>query len=116
MSARVKPPLSTFAPELLVGRVALITGGGRGIGRITALAMARLGASVAIAARNADNLARTASEITDAGGRCITIVADIRDTESVDAMVAATLAEFGKVCSTELDAREVVGSCARSDR
>ncbi len=97
MSDRVKPPLSTFAPELLGGRVALITGGGRGIGRITALAMARLGAFVAIAARNADNLARTASEISDAGGRCITIVADIRNTESVDAMVAATLAEFGKV-------------------
>ena len=116
MSDRVKPPLSTFAPDLLGGRTALITGGGHGIGRITALAMARLGASVAIAARNADNLARTGAEITEAGGRCITIVADIRDTESVDAMVAATLAEFGKVCSTELDAREVVGSCARSDR
>ena len=97
MTERVKPPLSTFAPDLLANRVALITGGGRGIGRITALAMARLGADVVIAARNADNLGRTASEIGEMGRRCIKMVTDIRDTVAVDAMVTATIAEFGKV-------------------
>ena len=90
-------PLATYAPDLFAGTVALVTGGGRGIGRITALAFARLGADVAIGARNADNLARTADEIRAQGGRCVAAVTDIRSTESVEALVAATLDAFGKV-------------------
>jgi NAD(P)-dependent dehydrogenase (short-subunit alcohol dehydrogenase family) len=90
-------PLATYAPDLFAGTVALVTGGGRGIGRITALAFARLGADVSVGARNADNLARTADEIRALGGRCVATVTDIRSTESVEALVAATLDAFGKV-------------------
>lgn len=88
-------PLATFAPDLFAGKVALVTGGGRGIGRITALAFARLGADVAIAARNGENLARTQAEIEALGRRCVASVTDIRDTAQVEAMVAGVLDGLG---------------------
>ena len=92
-----RSPLATFAPDLFAGTVALVTGGGRGIGRLTALAFARLGADVSVAARNGENLARTKAEIEALGGRCVATVTDIRDTDSVEATVAATLGGFGQV-------------------
>ena len=49
-------PLKIFSPELFSGRTALVTGGGRGIGKHIALAFARLGANVVIASRNPENL------------------------------------------------------------
>lgn len=88
---------STFAPGLFTGRVALVTGGGRGIGRLTALAFARLGADVSIAARNPDNLSRTEAEILALGARCISTVTDIRDVDQVEAVTAATVTAFGKI-------------------
>ena len=94
MSAVPKGPLSTYAPDLYVGKTVLVTGGGRGIGRLTALAFARLGADVSIAARNAENLAKTHAEIEGFGRRCVSNTTDIRDVESVEAMVAATVNAF----------------------
>jgi NAD(P)-dependent dehydrogenase (short-subunit alcohol dehydrogenase family) len=88
-------PLATFAPDLFAGKVALVTGGGRGIGRITALAFARLGADVATAARNGENLARTQAEIEALGRRCVASVTDIRDTAQVEAMVAGVVDGLG---------------------
>ena len=90
-------PLSTYAPSLFAGKAVLVTGGGRGIGRLTALAFARLGADVSIAARNAENLDKTLDEIRSCARRCISTVTDIRSVESVEAMVAATVAEFGRL-------------------
>jgi NAD(P)-dependent dehydrogenase (short-subunit alcohol dehydrogenase family) len=90
-------PLSTFAPNLFAGRTALITGGGRGIGREIALAFAGLGADLIIASRNADNLTATGRDIEALGRRCLAQVTNVRKPEEVDALVAATLATFGKI-------------------
>ena len=93
----VADPLATFAPGMLDGHVAIVTGGGRGIGRRTALAMARLGADVSIAARDGANLERTRAEIIEIRGRCLATVTDIRSVGSVEAMTAATLDCYSKV-------------------
>ncbi len=90
-------PLSTFAPNLFAGRSALITGGGRGIGRDIALAFASLGADLVIASRNPDNLATTARDIEAMGRRCLAQTTNVRKPEEVDALVAAAIAKFGKI-------------------
>ena len=90
-------PLSTFAPQLFRGTTALVTGGGRGIGRHTALAFARLGANVVIASRKAENLDPTAEEIRAAGVDCLAVPTNIRETDQVDALVQQGLDRFGAI-------------------
>ena len=79
----------------LNGKVALITGGGRGIGRAIALRFVSEGAAVMLAATRRDALEATAVEIRKAGGRAATAITDVADEGAVKAMVAATLAELG---------------------
>jgi len=74
--------------------VALITGGGRGIGRAVALRLAKNGWDVAIAARSADELAATAK---DAGGLTLAVAADVASPEQVRAMVQRTESELGPI-------------------
>jgi len=82
----------------LSGRVALISGGGRGIGRAIALALARDGADVAINYRRGEESARaTAAEIESLGRKSRVYQADVADFEQDRAMVEAVLADFGKV-------------------
>lgn len=91
------PPLSTFAPDLFAHRVALVTGGGRGIGRAIALAFARLGADVVIASRNAENLAPTAADIEALGRQCLSMPTNVRNPAEVDALLARALDRFGRI-------------------
>ena len=88
---------SVFAPGLLRGQVALVTGGGSGIGRCTAHELASLGAAVAIVGRTAARLDAVRDEIERAGGVCATHACDIREEAQVQATVTAVLARFGRI-------------------
>ncbi len=82
----------------LSGRVALVTGGGSGIGAATAHLLARYGADVAISGRTEATLEQTSREIAEATGRrCLPVSADLRDEEQVKAMVARVVAELGRI-------------------
>jgi NAD(P)-dependent dehydrogenase (short-subunit alcohol dehydrogenase family) len=78
-------------------RFALITGGGRGIGRAAALALARAGWHVALAGRNAEPLAETAREIEGLGRRALAHPCDVADPAAVKALFAATEHAFGRL-------------------
>ncbi|MCX8073763.1 MAG: SDR family oxidoreductase [Candidatus Binatia bacterium] len=93
----VHPALSVFAPDLFRGRTALVTGGGRGIGRAIALAFARLGANVVIAARTPEPLTSTAQEIEALGSVCLAVPTNIREIDQVERLVAQTLERFGAI-------------------
>ena len=71
----------------LTGQVAIVTGGGRGIGRSIALGLASAGASVGVVARSADQIAQVADEIAQARGRGVAVAADVSDSEAVGRMV-----------------------------
>jgi glucose 1-dehydrogenase len=82
----------------LSGKVALVTGASLGIGRATALAMAKAGASVAVNYRSSDAQAEDLVQtILGNGGRAIKIRADVADLEAVQRMVAETVEAFGKL-------------------
>ncbi|MEN9628138.1 MAG: hypothetical protein RJA10_1365 [Pseudomonadota bacterium] len=88
---------SVFRAGLFSGQVVWVTGGGSGIGRCVAHELAALGAQVVISGRSADKLARVADEITQDGGRCLTLAFDIRDEDAVKAAVAGVVAQHGPV-------------------
>ena len=80
----------------LAGKVALVTGASRGIGRATALALADAGAAVAVAYGASEAAAdEVAAQIRSGGGRAATLRADLADTESSSALVQRTLDELG---------------------
>jgi 3-oxoacyl-[acyl-carrier protein] reductase len=81
----------------LAGRVAIVTGGGSGIGAATARALAGEGAQVVLAGRHLDSLAAVAGEIEAAGGSALTAPTDVRDEAQVNALVDRTLQAFGRV-------------------
>src|SRR5262245_18361156 len=77
------------------GRVALVTGASRGIGRQVAQQLARLGARLALTARSADDLAKLASDLRAGGADVEAIPADLTDPADRERLVAATVARFG---------------------
>ena len=82
--------------KTLDGRVAVVTGGNRGIGLAIARAMAGAGARVAISSRDAASLEAAAAELEAAGAECLAIPCDVADPDSTDAMAAAVLERFGR--------------------
>ena len=79
------------------GRVALVSGGGTGIGRATALELAATGARVVVCGRRPDPLEGTRAEIESAGGECLAVPADVREEEEVAHVVDSALDRFGHV-------------------
>jgi NAD(P)-dependent dehydrogenase (short-subunit alcohol dehydrogenase family) len=93
----VSPFVSPLRSDAHRGTVALITGGGTGVGRATALEFARTGARVAVCGRRPEPLEATRAEIEAAGGECLAVQCDIRDPEMVQQLVGRVLERFGAV-------------------
>ncbi len=86
--------------DALKGKTIVVTGGGSGLGKAMTSYFLELGANVAITSRNLEKLETTAKELEAAtGGNCLPLQCDVRDYEQVEAMLAATVAKFGKVDS-----------------
>jgi 3-oxoacyl-[acyl-carrier protein] reductase len=81
----------------LDGRVAMVTGASQGIGRACAVALAKAGAQVALAARNASKLAEVAAEIEAAGGKAMAFEMDLASEDSIKAVTKAVVAQYGKI-------------------
>jgi citronellol/citronellal dehydrogenase len=86
--------VTVLRPDANAGKVALVTGGGTGIGRATALLFAATGARVVVCGRREELLARVAKEIADGGGECLAVPADVREPNEVDRLVDEALARF----------------------
>jgi NAD(P)-dependent dehydrogenase (short-subunit alcohol dehydrogenase family) len=84
-------------PGLVQGKIALVTGGGSGIGRATALKLAKEGAKVMIADYVPEGGERTVRMIEEAGGEASFVAADVSVTKQVEAMVAKTIASYGRI-------------------
>ncbi len=88
---------SVFRDGLLAGQVAIVTGGGTGIGLGISQLLAQLGAHVVVASRKRENLDVAARAIRDAGGSASAETVDVRDAEQIQAMVGRVATEHGRI-------------------
>ncbi len=82
---------------ILTGKIALVTGGGQGIGKASALMLAREGANVAVADINGQSSEQTTSEIIALGRQGLSLQADVGDLREIDRMVQQTIDAFGRI-------------------
>jgi citronellol/citronellal dehydrogenase len=88
---------SALRADANAGRVALVTGGGTGVGRATALELAATGAAVIVCGRREQPLRATEAAIAGAGGECLAIPADVREPDQVQRVVDAGIERFGDI-------------------
>lgn len=81
----------------LSGRVAIVTGAARGLGRIMAFSLSAFGATVVLASRSGEELKAVESEVKRLGGEALAITTDITREDQVDRMVAETMSAFGRI-------------------
>src|SRR5438552_16566345 len=81
----------------LDGKVAIVTGAGRGLGQQMALALARAGADIVCAARTPEQIEATAAEIRRLGRRALTVPTDVRKSDQINRLVERAIAELGRV-------------------
>jgi len=96
----------------LSGRVALVTGGSKGLGQSMARALAAQGADVAITSRTQADLEREAEEIRRLGGRVLPVAADVSEEESVRSMVGRVMEQFGQIVTQFASDRDVAAAQA----
>jgi 7-alpha-hydroxysteroid dehydrogenase len=96
--------VSSFNPFSLAGKVALITGGGRGIGEGIARAFGDAGSSLVLAARTRDDVDRVSADVISTGGSALALTADITDVSGLPNIVERTIREFGRL--------DIVVNCA----
>ena len=89
--------MSVFAQGLFADKVAVVTGGGTGLGREVAHAVAHLGGHAVIAGRTASRLDEVAASIEAAGGSCLAVPTNIREPDDVDALRDLVYERFGRV-------------------
>jgi NAD(P)-dependent dehydrogenase (short-subunit alcohol dehydrogenase family) len=87
--------MSGFAE--IAGRVVVITGASSGIGRAAALAFAKQGAVVVLAARNAEQLEDAARDCRASGGKALAVPTDVADAEAVSSLAQAAVTAFGRI-------------------
>src|SRR5438045_8825521 len=95
IACAARRPAQVCAQGLLCGQVVVVTGGGAGLGRATAVELAACGAQVVIAGRRQEPLDETASMCE--GGRCEGFVCDIREEDQVEAFVDRVLSSHGRI-------------------
>ena len=83
--------------ERLAGKVAIVTGASRGIGRAISVALAQEAATVVLAARSVPELQRTAEEVAEAGGQAEIVVTELTEEESIKNLVRGTGEKFGRL-------------------
>ncbi|PPE75717.1 short-chain dehydrogenase [Solimonas fluminis] len=88
---------TVYRPDLFKGKVALVSGGGSGIGRAVALLFARLGATLVICGRTAEKLEKVAAFVRGKGGTVLVVPTNVREPEQVDALYQRIHAEFGRL-------------------
>ncbi|HXF36867.1 MAG TPA: SDR family oxidoreductase, partial [Actinomycetota bacterium] len=92
-----RPFRSPLAPDANAGKVALVTGGGTGIGRATARELSRTGAVVAICGRRPEPLESVRAELAAAGADVLALPTDVREPAEVDRLLDAVLERFGRI-------------------
>jgi NAD(P)-dependent dehydrogenase (short-subunit alcohol dehydrogenase family) len=97
IASKIKRSKGAREMGLLEGRVAIVTGASKGIGRALSLRLAREGAAVVCAARSSDLVEATASQVRAAGGKAIAVVCDAGQQDDVVRMVAAGAKAFGMI-------------------
>jgi NAD(P)-dependent dehydrogenase (short-subunit alcohol dehydrogenase family) len=94
---RAMPELRSSIQPDLSGQVALVTGGGRGLGKAFAQALAAAGAAIAVVSRSEEQLADTVATIAARGGQAIAIPADVTNPEAIERMAAMVHQELGPI-------------------